>query len=63
MKNNKMYTPEELKKMEQAVETVDFSAVVARMAGKPLTAEQQKQCEEFDSLYDQLHSNSGREDS
>lgn len=58
MKNNKLYTPEEMKNMEQAVENVDFSAVIARLAGKPLTKEQQEQCEKFDALYDQLHPDS-----
>lgn len=61
MNHDKIYTPEEIKEMEQAVENVDFTAVIARLAGKPLTEEQQKQCEKFDALYDQLHVSSSED--
>lgn len=34
---------------------IDYTAVIARMAGVPLTEDQKRECEKFDRLYDQTH--------
>lgn len=51
MKNKKMT----VKEMFNEVDTIDFTAVVARLAGEPLTDEQREMCERYDALYDETH--------
>lgn len=43
------------KDLEKMVEEIDYTAVIARLAGTPLTKEQQTSCEKFDQVYDATH--------
>lgn len=51
--NNK----ENMKDMEKMMEEIDYSAVIARLAGTPLTKEQEESCKKFDEVYDATHPN------
>lgn len=44
-----------VKEMFNEVDSIDFTAVVARLAGEPLTDEQREMCERYDALYDATH--------
>lgn len=41
--------------MMKDADEIDYSAVVARMAGQALTEEQKEMCRRFDALYDETH--------
>lgn len=40
--------------MEEA-ENIDYTAVIARLAGQPLTEAQKEICARYDALYDATH--------
>ena len=42
------------KEMMKEVEQIDFSAVISRLVGKPLSEEEKEMCERYDNLYDEL---------
>lgn len=46
---------EEKKNLEEMEKGIDYSAVIARMAGEPLTPEQEESCRKFDTVYDSTH--------
>lgn len=43
------------KQLTEEAEQIDFTAVIARLAGEPLTEEQEEMCRRFDALYDAVH--------
>lgn len=43
------------KQLMEAAEQIDFTAVIARLAGGSLSEEQEKMCRQFDALYDAVH--------
>ncbi len=43
------------KQLMEEAEQIDFSAVIARLAGELLTEEQEEICQRFDALYDAVH--------
>lgn len=45
----------ELEKLMREVESIDYSAVIARLAGQALTDEQKEMCARYDALYDATH--------
>lgn len=45
------------KDLEKMVDEIDYSAVIARLAGTPLTKEQEESCKKFDEVYDATHPN------
>lgn len=47
------------KKLMDEVEDIDYSAVIARLAGRPLTREQEAMCKRYDALYDATHQGNG----
>lgn len=51
----------DLKKMLDEVENIDYSAVIARLAGQPLTEDQKEMCARYDALYDMTHGQIGGE--
>ncbi len=52
MHMNHKKTPAEL---ETVIDQIDYTAVIARMTGQPLTEEQQASCAAYDALYDATH--------
>lgn len=51
----------DMKDMMKETEEIDYTAVIARLAGQPLTEEQKKMCARYDALYDAAHSSDERE--
>ena len=43
------------KSLDELEKEIDFDAVIARMAGEPLTPEQEESCRKFDTVYDCTH--------
>lgn len=50
-----MDNKKDVKELEKTVEEIDYKAVIARMAGQPLTEEQKESCRKFDEMYDITH--------
>lgn len=46
---------DEKKELKEMAEEIDYTAVIARMAGKELTPEQKESCRKFDEVYDATH--------
>lgn len=44
-----------IEKLMEEAESIDYSAVIARLAGQPLTEEQKEMCARYDALYDATH--------
>lgn len=43
------------KKLDEMIDDIDFTAVIARLSGAQLTEEQKTSCEKFDEVYDATH--------
>lgn len=44
-----------VKELEKMADDIDYSSVIARMAGQELTEAQKEECRKFDELYDATH--------
>lgn len=52
----------DIKRLMEEAESIDYTAVIARLAGRPLTKEQEAMCERYDALYDATHQKKGGAD-
>lgn len=43
------------KRLDEMIDDIDFTAVIARLSGVQLTEEQKTSCEKFDEVYDATH--------
>lgn len=41
--------------LDEMLDDIDFTAVIARLSGAQLTEEQKTSCEKFDEVYDATH--------
>lgn len=56
MSENQNFKQEKkISELENLANGIDYTAVIARMAGVALTENQKRECEKFDRLYDQTH--------
>lgn len=44
-----------LENLDEMLDDIDFTAVIARLSGAQLTEEQKTSCEKFDEVYDATH--------
>ena len=47
--------PNENRTLNEMIDDIDFTAVIARLSGAQLTEEQKTSCEKFDEVYDATH--------
>ena len=44
-----------LENLDEMLDDIDFTSVIARLSGAQLTEEQKTSCEKFDEVYDATH--------